>query len=464
MAKKAKKPKLTEEEKERLEQCFRQVRDQKLREWYEQAHAEDSDIKAVAQARLQLQIWLREKRKEVAIYKQERDACKIEDDNDGLAAARKKLKHAQCAMAMHMKMSVEGLPESTTAKARKKWVERSLTLEELLYDFDLDKRTEFGVSRDSIIDPLALEVYNDEDTLDRDIWCIGKDLKDMLLEGAEGGGTTIEVKAEADGLGKPAPDPTSIWAAHALHMQERYRGANLPEFAIETKLAFQKKLFDQHVDLERQLYNATESTLSLGANAHHPTREGTTTTWNAVLVTTTFSEHSLWELSSPMLWRYFEAGLSWDYPQWVPGGVMRIHTVSKSSHIYFDFGMRTFSTQSISVPVSIDTRTLTYAAQCHQTGTNIDIGVTFLAQGFVKVRFPVFALIEPDMGCKRQPTTSVDLTGRWMGPVGVSEEDPSAPDGNSFCIAMDSAIDEADQASRMDHSFPLLVAKGRPEL
>ncbi|KAL1592614.1 hypothetical protein SLS60_011030 [Paraconiothyrium brasiliense] len=418
MAKKEKKAKLTDEEKERLENYFRQDRDQKLREWYEQACSEDPAIKNVAQARLQLQLWLREKRKEIEIYRRERDASKVEGDTGGLAAARKKLKHAHCAMAMLANIPVKGFPESTIAKACRKWSKRNPTLEEILCDSDLDKRTEFGVSRDSITEPLALEAYNDEIMLDINCRGIGKDLKDMLLEGNEDEETRLEDKADAEGQSKPTPDPTSIWTSHAIYMQERYRDANLPEFAIETKLAFQKKVFDQHVDWERQLYNAAENILPLEANGQHPTREGITTAWNAVLVTTTFSEHSLWKLSSPMLWRYFEGGLSWDYPQWVPGGVMRIHTDSKSSHIYFDFGVRTFAIESISIPVTIDTRTLTYPAYCHQTGTKVDIGIAFLARGYVKVRFPVFALLEPDMGCKARPFTSVDLTGRWMGPVG----------------------------------------------
>ncbi|KAF2132441.1 hypothetical protein P153DRAFT_285008 [Dothidotthia symphoricarpi CBS 119687] len=212
-------------------------------------------------------------------------------------------------------------------------------------------------------------------------------------------------------------DPTSIWEQHAVYMQQRYQCANLPDFAVETKLAFQKKIFDEHLDRERQLCKATESALGLNANSQYPIREGISTSWSPVLVTTTFAEHSLWELTSSLLWRYFEGGLSWDYPQWVPRGVMRIQTVSNSSHIYFDFGVRTFSTQRISIPATVSTQTLTFTAQCHQTGANINFDIAFLAQGFVKVQFPALTVVQPDLGCRSLPVTPIELTGMWMGPV-----------------------------------------------
>lgn len=96
---------------------------------------------------------------------------------------------------------------------------------------------------------------------------------------------------------------------------------------------------------------------------------------------------------------------------------MRVQTLSKSSYIYFDFGARTFSTQRLSIPATVSTRTLTFPAQCHQTDANVEIEITFLAQGFVKVCFPVLALVQPDMGCKTLPMEPLTLTGLWMGPV-----------------------------------------------
>jgi hypothetical protein len=387
------------------------VRDRSLRQWYEEAHSEDSQIRHIAQARLQLQMWLREKRNEIVILKQHRDACKANGDTDGLGLARKRLKHAQFALAMHIKMSLEGIPSSTASKACRKWAVRTYTLEEILDNPDLDKRTEFGVNRDSILDLTTDETKTEGLLVEEDLGDVDSDWENMQLEN---GDVTMMSKDRVEATS----DPTAIWAQHALQMQERYRRINLPTFAIETKLAFQKKHFDQHVDRRNQLLEAAESTYGLDtANAHHPDRDGISKTWNSVLVTTTFSEHSLWELTSPMLWRYFEGGLSWDYPQWVPKGVMRIQTASTSSKIYFDFGVRTFSTQSLVIPAIISTRTLTFTAQCHQTDADIDIEITFLASGFVRCYFPVIAVIQPDLGCKDLPVTSVELTGSWLGPV-----------------------------------------------
>jgi hypothetical protein len=411
MAKKLAKPKLTEADKDRIEQCFQQVRDQKLRQWYEQANSDDEQIRAAGQARLQLQIWLRETRSEIAILRQDRNACKANGDADGLATTRKKLKHAQCAMAMHVTMSTQGIPTSTASKASRKWVQKTYTLQEILNSSEYDKRSEFGVNRDSILDLVTSREENEETTSEQDVEDIAKDLDSIQLE--DGG---IAVKSE--GGTKDSPNPITIWTQHALHMQDRYQRLQLPDFAIETKLAYQKKLFDQHVARENELHKAAASTPDPDAeDAQHLDRAGISTRWNPVLITTTFSEHSLWELTSPMLWRHFEGGLSWDYPRWVPFGVMRIETVSSSSHLCFEFGVRTFRAQGLVLPATMSTRPLTLRAHCHQSGTEIEFQIAFLASGFVRVWFPARDIIRPDLGCREVPTTLVELTGSWLGPV-----------------------------------------------
>jgi hypothetical protein len=409
MAKTSKKPKLTEEEKDLVEQRFQQFRDQALRQWYEQAHGNDSLLKAAAQARLQLQIWLREKRREIETQRHQRDECKAKGDKNGQDIARKKMKHAQIAMAMHMNMSRQGIPPATAAKAVRKWAKKTHTLEEILGDRVLDKKTEFGIVRDDLRGSVADEEEGGGMPLEENVENMQPEAKDA--------GITLDNVDKVDDLAECMPDPTSIWTQHALHMQQRYRCTEIPDFSVETKLAFQKKVFDQHVDRVRQLCKAAENTAAIDTNSQSAVREGVSTSWNSVLVTTTFSEHSLWELTSPMLWRYFEGGLSWDYPHWVPRGLMRIQTVSKSSHIYFEFGVRTFSTQRIFIPATVSTNTLVFPAHCHQTGANIDIQIVFLAQAFVRVHFPVVGIIQPDIGCKDLPTEAVELTGFWMGPV-----------------------------------------------
>lgn len=411
MAKKAKKATLTEEKKELIEQYFHQVRNQRLRQWYEEAHSEDPQTRIAAQARLQLQIWLREKRNEIAILRSRRDTCKASGDTDEVAAAQKKLRHAHVAMGMHVKMSLEGIPDSTASKACRKWAQKTYSLEEVLENSEFDKKAEFGVNGDSILDlttsEARTECMEDEDDLaDRD-----SNQKNIQQED---GGVTV-MSNERLGI---ITNPTAIWTHHALHMQERYRRTNLLDSAAETKLSCQKKLFDQHVDRQNQLHKAAESVHTLdAASAQLPDRDGISKTWNPVLVTTTFSEHNLWELTSPMLWHYFEGSHNWEYPHWVPKGVMRIYTASASSQIYFDFGVRTFGTQSVVVPATISKRALTFPLQCHQTGADLDVEITFLARGFLKVCFPVHAVIQPDLCCKDLPVTSVELTGIWLGPV-----------------------------------------------
>jgi hypothetical protein len=423
---KTKKPKLTAEENGRLEQCFRQLRDQTLHQWYEEAHGEDPQLQAVAQARLQLQIELRERRKEIVSLRLDREIYKMHSDTEELAATRKKLKRASIAMATQIRTLVDGVPIATAAKACKHWAKSAWTLEQVLDNFDLDKKTEFGMNRDILRGIVAHEGSGDEDSVAEDLGFINGHFKEGIsLEGGfENTDEDLEriedrgiARAPVDETTEAALNPTSIWTQHALEMQERFRYMNLPDFAIETKLAFQKKCFDQHVDRERQLQNAAASTLALSTDDQHTVREGTSTTWNPVLVTSTYSEHSLWELTSPLLWQCFKGGLSWDYPKWVPSGVMRIQTALKLSHIYFDFGTRTFSTQHLSIPSNIGTGVVTVSATCHQTDANIDIEITFLARGFVNVSFPVLAVIQPDLGCKDLPLSTVNLTGIWLGPV-----------------------------------------------
>lgn len=149
----------------------------------------------------------------------------------------------------------------------------------------------------------------------------------------EDGGTTLEDWDEGDDSSEPISDPTIIWNQHALHIQRRYRRVGLPDFAVETRLAFQKKIFDLHVDREHQLRKATESSPNFDTDAQYPIHEGTSTSWNTVLATATFSKHSLWELTCPMFWRHFEGGRSFDHPQWAPRGLMRIQTVSNSVRV-----------------------------------------------------------------------------------------------------------------------------------
>jgi hypothetical protein len=403
--KKAKQPKLTEEEKERIEQQFHQVRDQSLRKWYAQSQDKDPTVSAAAQARLQLQIWLREKREQIEKLKLEREACKASGDANGLAAVQKKRKKAAIGMSNHTKMAVEGIPPSTEAKACREWAKKTPTLDEMLGDRDLDRRTEFGVNRDSLLDITARGRGTDEDWIEAE-FDYAEDENGGIQLGEQSTGSTPEITPEAGDLVDPVAN--NVWSRHALHMQERYQNENLPDHAIETKLALQKKLFDIHVDSEEQLRTVIMNT------DRDPTliilRQGIKTTHNPVLATTTFSEHSLWELTSPLLWRYYEGKDNWDAPGWVPSGTMRVHTTSGSAHIYFDFGSHTYSTQRVEVPASCSMRPVTVSARCDQTGEDVGVDITFLDRGFVAVDVPLSALVSSAVGL-------VGLAGVWLGPV-----------------------------------------------
>jgi hypothetical protein len=406
----AKKAKMTEQDKERLEQYFQHVRDQSLRQWYAQSHDVDPRLSAAAQARLQLQIWLRETRREITTRRQERNAHKANNNTNELATVRKKLKKLQYAMAMHTKMALEGISASTEAKACRKWAAETHTLDEILSDGDLDKKTEFSVNRNSLIEFAAQEGSNDEDPThadfeDADIEMGGVKLEEQDIESSR------NFKSEEDDLADSVQTPTNIWSQHALHMQHHYRSVNLPDHAIETKLAFQKKLFDKHMarECERRSAVTTTEAMDLNVNSSSP-RAGTKMTYNPVLATTTFSEHSLWELTSPSLWSHFEGKDNWDTPGWVPSGTMRIQTMSGSTHIYFDFGSRTYSAQRVEVPATCRMGPVFVSARCDQTGEDIDVDITFLDRGFVRVDLLIDAILPKAVGW-------VELTGIWLGAV-----------------------------------------------
>ncbi len=408
------KRKLTGEEKEEIEQMFHRVRDQTLRQWYEEAHDGDAEIKASAQARLQLQLWLRDSRREVATFKNERDEFKAEGKADDMDDARKKMKRAQCAMSSLMKMVQGGIPATTAKKACRQWARLDLPLEFVLADLALDKRSDFGVNRDSILNSLKDYEKNDEASL-------RTSLDTMTIEDRN---DTIEPENEEQPSNlvepvEPVLDPTSIWAQHTLHIQRRYRFSELPTSAVETKLAFQKKMFEDHVNREEQLRTAVEITMRSTKNFHGPLserlRKGVEISCDSALSTSSPSEHSIWELTSPMLWHHFEDGLSWDLPQWAPKGLMRIQTNLNQSSIYFEFGTHSFSVEQVHTPAVVSTTTFHYQAKCHQTKRTIDVSITFLVQGIVKVKFPVLDIIASDLGCMHLPLTAVELTGTWMG-------------------------------------------------
>jgi hypothetical protein len=214
----------------------------------------------------------------------------------------------------------------------------------------------------------------------------------------------------------PAPEPSNIWIQHTLHMQQLYRTSGLPDFAIETRLAYQKKLFDKHVYREQLLRSASEETLGLGENAEYPMRQGIETTYNSVLATSTYSEDSLWELTSPMLWHYSYNGIWPTDPQWCPMGTMRIQTICNMSKLSLEFRVGSFGADRICIPPTIGQQPLVFSARENEGTSCMGIEISFLAGGFVKVRLPTLAVVQPRMD--PQTPSIIELTGLWMGRIG----------------------------------------------
>ncbi len=411
-AQKASQPKLTDQDRIHIERLFSQVRDQALQQWYKQAQDGPANIKASAQARLQLQIWLRDSRRSNATFKAQRRDFMHEGNTVDMGVALKKEKMTRKDVSELSGMIQNGIPHNTATKARQEWARMDLPLEFVLADFSLDNKSDFGVNRDSIGIPVEFLVRNCN--LPHHITPTTFSPEDRVDE------IKLEDETDLSTLDEAIPDPTSIWAQHTLHIQRRYRFADLPDWAVETKLAFQKKVFEHHVEREHQLRTALDITTEFTKNWKlYPLRErlrmGVDLSIDSTLRTSSPSEHSIWELTSPMLWQHFEDGLSWDSPQWFPKGLMRIQSSLIQSSIYFEFGTHSFSVDQVQTPAVFSTKTFHYQARCHQTGKIVDTSITFLVQGIVRVKFPALDIIVSDLGCMHLPLTTVELTGIWMG-------------------------------------------------
>jgi hypothetical protein len=171
-----------------------------------------------AQARLLLRFGLRGKRDAIATLKLERRACKVRGDNDGLAAVRSKQRRAGISMRSHVKMLAEGISASTVVKAARKWSEKKRTLNNILKNRASDKKTEFCVNCNSLIDLAALKEENDEDMTEADDEDDDEEMSGIKLE-EQDTETLPDVKSEEDDLVDHSSAPASIWSRHALQMQ-----------------------------------------------------------------------------------------------------------------------------------------------------------------------------------------------------------------------------------------------------
>jgi hypothetical protein len=93
---------------------------------------------------------------------------------------------------------------------------------------------------------------------------------------------------------------------------------------------------------------------------------------------------------------------------------MHVETSEDSfSNIYLNFRHRTFKVSGIMIPEYVRTHPLPLKVTCFETGEDIFIGLTPLANGFLKVHMSALAIVPMDEDSERPPWASdvIELVG-----------------------------------------------------
>ncbi|KAF2116414.1 hypothetical protein BDV96DRAFT_599137 [Lophiotrema nucula] len=407
MADRNSKLKPSEEEKEEKKRQAQIKREELLREWHNNTLSDDAVVKHRAEARLGLQIRLRESKSSRMEVREARDTCKEDGDQEGLANARKALKKHGQHYGHLLRLTKEGMPLKTEVKMRKVWLAESMSLERLLADVELDGVAEFQ-DPEQVDNVQKIKGEDAEDEME-DFWVSSPSplgstnwpqdtdqpaINEITWGRSENVDENLQMFNEED---------KRIWQHHESLMRSRCRKANMAEHVIELKLAIQRKVFKQqavHCHRVNIAYEELTKAISLGEQVpigtQHPKKRLDTSEF-------TSAHGGLWRISSTALWAMYVGGESWDLPHWTPGGYMRVHTLSGLSFINIDFGHRSFSVDTIELPEFASKKTTAYTARCDKTGRTFGLEIMFIGKGYMRVIFPVHPILHGDKGCKILP-------------------------------------------------------------
>lgn len=435
---KTKKEKPSEKATARLQQRYYQTRDAQLRQWYAEAQSDDADIRTSAQLRLQLQIWMREKRKELMALKLQRDVCRRDEDIAELEKVKKKLKSAHCAQANYWQVIQGKIQMPNPEKVLNQWAKKPCTLQQILGDEDLDKKNDFGVA----FEVQDFAASDEEGGVDIDRAMLKQEESHEGAAIYSDGNNSIEaglkeVKSWAESktgslMHKAKPvvtDPhnqevAKIWEQHETRMLRHFRAEAVSESVVQAVLTTHRVALEQHALYEHMTTEERKKTKMLAAknmvtfNNQHIRLCSTPNPELACPIQGT------WSLVSTKLWAYFDGGGNWNSPNWLPGGQMHIKTVSGLSRICLKFNTRLFRTEAVRLPGLTDPCPLAFKALCEETSTEVLFSITFLTNGFLEVQFPTLPIVQSDARCKILPTLDavVVLVGVYMGANEQSEE------------------------------------------
>ncbi len=467
-----------------IEQQFQEARERKLTQWYEETSSEDASIRAAAESRLQLQQWLRDQRRTVESLKRQCDKYKSDAQGTRLNLLCKRLKRAENELKTRLLFTQRGMPVAMARNACELWAAKAPSLQYVLDDSGLDEMIDFrwnpqGLPRPkesqqehkekkidvkAAIQPVIVDTHtqsedegseasmrtamedipqqnqdgeaepsletemvdvqqqnennNDKTLLDQESVNVQQDKEDLETNKEQ-----ITSVLDPD---QPLLDPKSIWAEHAAQLKQRYRRIGLTESAIDTKFAFQKKMFNAHAHTAERVGSEVRDQhgpSSAAMTTKKVFRMGIIPPSGSKLTKTTYSEHTLWELTSPLLWRYYKNSFMWEYcPYWVPRGLIRIKTVEGASQIFFDFGTRCYESKTKALPYTQSFEWLTLAVPTYpRSSITFDVKIALLPKGLLKVRFPVAAIVKLGNDSGVQLDETVELNGAWIEKIKSDE-------------------------------------------
>jgi hypothetical protein len=400
-----------------------QQRERALRHWYQDTNNSYPAIRQRAQARLQLQIHIRAIRKAVKKWKARMRVAEAGGRSQEIDDISKKLAgnvtHLRLwETALHNEFSPSNKQENRMQSLAAAWCKSYIPpLDKILKDAEQDKDEDFprDPSQDLCATPGSQTHSGLQLMQDRE----GDDREDrMVISDSTSGVAKDHIDRRPETPASPLElDPTfsTIWDRYHCFMTQRSMATSMASSITKAKLALQKEVFQRHAQLElaaRTAHNITSFMTADKSEAHLKTS-------NTHVRTGRVQARGVWKLASTQLWSHLE---DTDYWKWTPEGYLSIETSFDGlSNIHLDFGHRTFNVGNVALPEYVRTHPLPLKATCSETGENVFMGLTPLANGFVKIHMPARAILPVDQ--ELEMTTSaknvVELVGVSAGQTDI---------------------------------------------
>jgi hypothetical protein len=392
-----------------------QQRERALRHWFYSAKSANPAIREQAQARIQLQLQLRAYRKANDKWKGKLRDAEREGNRSGFemfdAGRVENVKQLHIwTTVLRTSLLLKDDNKRKTEMSLVAWHQNPcVSLDKLSQDAKWDKPEDFPHEPSLHIcdtawyfqhcEPQPMkEEENREDTMEDSVSTsgVGKGKVDKR---------PTEYPASPTG---PDTIPSPLWTRYHYAMTAGHITIGTPLSSATAKLAMQKEAFECHVQLELHARTAHANTSFMTADKSRALLANKTTRMRTSHVRT----QGLWKLASTELRTYIaDSSCCWE---WTPSGYMHVETSEDGfSNIYLDFGHRNFNVGGIILPDYVRTHPLPLKVTCFETGEDIFIGLTPLANGFPKVHISALTIVPVNEDSERPPWASdvIELVG-----------------------------------------------------